>query len=53
MSKEAIAHFKAEVEEKVTASQAKLVAWESLKADPPGELKFSPIAAIPHKSKQF
>jgi hypothetical protein len=53
MSEEAIAHFKAEVEEKVTAGQAKLVAWESLKDDPPGELKISPIAAIPHKSKQF
>ncbi len=53
MSKEAIAHFKAEVEEKVTAGQAKLVAWESLKDDPPGELKISPIVAIPHKLKQF
>jgi hypothetical protein len=53
MSEEAIAHFKAEVKEKVTAGQAKLVAWESLKDDPPGELKIFPIVAIPHKSKQF
>jgi hypothetical protein len=53
MSEEAIAHFKAEVEEKVTVGQAKLVAWESLKDNPLGELKIYPIAAIPHKSKQF
>jgi hypothetical protein len=33
--------------------QAKLVAWDSIKEAPPVELKISPIAAIPHKSKQF
>jgi len=27
--------------------------WDSIKDDPPSELKISPIAAIPHKSKQF
>ena len=53
MSDEAIAHFKAEVEEKVRIGQAKLVAWHTIKDDPPPELKISPIAAIPHKSKQF
>jgi hypothetical protein len=53
MSEEAIAHFKEEVAEKVKVGQAKVVAWESLKDDPPVELKISPIAAIPHKSKQF
>jgi hypothetical protein len=53
MSEEAIAHFKEEVVEKVKVGQAKVVAWESLKDDPPVELKISPIAAIPHKSKQF
>ncbi len=53
MSDKAIAHFKAEVEEKVKIGQAKLVAWDSIKDNPSVELKISPIAAIPHKSKQF
>jgi len=53
LSDEAIAHFKAEVDEKVRIGQAKLVAWDAIKDDPPPELKISPIAAIPHKSKQF
>jgi hypothetical protein len=53
MSEEAIAHFKEEVAEKVKVGQAKVVAWESLKDYPPVEQKISPIAAIPHKSKQF
>ena len=53
LSDEAIAHFKAEVGDKVRSGQAKLVAWDSIKDNPPPELKISPIAAIPHKSKQF
>ena len=53
LSDEAIAHFKAEVDKKVRTGQAKLVAWDSIKDNPPPELKISPIAAIPHKSKQF
>ena len=52
-SDEAIAHFKAEVDDKVKSGQAKLVSWDSIKDNPPAELKISPIAAIPHKSKQF
>ncbi len=53
MSDDAIVHFEAEVAEKVKSGQAKLVAWMSIKDNPPTELKISPIAAIPHKSKQF
>jgi hypothetical protein len=53
MSDDAIAHFKAEVKEKVKMGQAKLVVWDSIKDNPPAELKISPIVAIPHKSKQF
>jgi hypothetical protein len=49
----AIAHFKGEVEEKVSIGQAILVAWDSIKDIPPPELKILPIAAIPHKSKQI
>ena len=53
LSNEAITHFKAEVDDKeVSAGQAKLIAWDSIKDNPPPELKISPIAAIPHKSKQ-
>jgi hypothetical protein len=50
---EAIAHFKAKVDKKVRIGQAKLVAWDSINDNPPPELKISPIAAIPHKSKKF
>ena len=53
LSGEAIAHFKAEVDEKVKKGQAKVVSWDAIKANPPENLKISPIAAIPHKSKQF
>jgi hypothetical protein len=53
LSNEAIDHFQAEVAKKVKMGQAKLVAWDSIKEAPPVELKISPIAAIPHKSKQF
>jgi hypothetical protein len=49
----AIAHFRAEVDEKVKSGQAKLVVWDSIKDNPPVELKIFPVAAIPHKSKQF
>jgi hypothetical protein len=53
LSDDAIAHFQAEVTEKVRIGQAKVVAWNAIKDNPPPELKISPIAAIPHKSKQF
>ena len=33
--------------------QAKLVLWDDIKHNPPPQLKISPIAAIPHKSKAF
>jgi len=53
LSDEAIAHFRAEVDKKVKSGQAKLVAWDSIKDNPPAELKISPIVAIPHILKQF
>jgi hypothetical protein len=53
LSNNPIAHFRAEVNKKVKIEQAKLVAWDSIKDNPSAELKISPIAAIPHKSKQF
>ena len=53
LSPAAIKHFKAEAEEKVQTKQARLVLWDKIKDNPPPELKISPIAAIPHKSKEF
>ena len=53
LSPEAIAHFAEESAEKVRVGQAKLVLWDDIKDDPPPQLKISPIAAIPHKSKAF
>jgi hypothetical protein len=50
---EAIAHFAEEVAEKVHTNQARIVAWDNIKDNPPRELEISPIAAIPHKSKAF
>ena len=40
-----------EVAEKVKIGQARLIPWDSIKDDPPAELKVSPIAMIPHKSR--
>ena len=53
LSPEAIAHFAKESAEKVRVGQAKLVLWNDIKDNPPPQLKVSPIAAIPHKSKAF
>ena len=39
--------------EKVHTKQARLVECDTIKDNPPLELKISPIAAIPHKSKAF
>ena len=52
-SPKVIAHFKAEAAGKVRTNQAWLVLWDSIKDNPPKELKISPIAAIPHKSKDY
>jgi hypothetical protein len=53
LSPEAITHFKEEAAEKVRTNQAHLVHWDDIKDNPPPELKISPIAAIPYKSKDF
>jgi hypothetical protein len=52
-SPEAREHFRQEVQEKVACGQARLVKWDDIKNDPPPQLKISPVAAIPHKSKAF
>ena len=53
MSPDALTHFASEIEEKLRTNQARLVPWDDIKDDPPRQLKISPIAAIPHKSKAF
>jgi len=41
---EALTHF---------AEEIRIVPWDDIKDNPPAQLKISPIAAIPHKSKAF
>ena len=53
LTDDAIQHFAAEVLEKVATGQAKVVNWDDIKENPPPQLKISPVAAIPHKSKAF
>jgi hypothetical protein len=53
LSPNALAHFVEESAAKITAGQAKLFLWDDIKHNPPPQLKISPIAAIPHKSKAF
>jgi len=50
---EAIACLRAETLKKVEASLARLVLWDDLKDNIPSNLKISPLAAIPHKSRPF
>jgi hypothetical protein len=50
---EAIAQMAEEVADKVRIGQARLVSWDEIKDNPPPELKISPLAMIPHKSRRF
>ena len=43
----------AEPNTKVKNSFAKVLKWKDIKDNPPPNLKVSPIAAIPHKSREF
>jgi len=53
LSAEALKHFREEAREKVATGQATIVNWDKIKDNPPPQMKVSPIAAIPHKSKAF
>jgi hypothetical protein len=50
---EAVEQLEIEVADKVKKGQAWLVLWDDIKKNPPKELKISPIAMIPHKSRKF
>lgn len=53
MEPEASSQLRAESLEKAAQGFCRLVPWNDVKDDPPANLKFSPIAAIPHKSRAF
>ena len=50
---EAIAAYQEEIKEKIERGQAKVVLWDDIKDDPPKQLKISPLAMVPHKSRLF
>ena len=49
----AAAALRKEVQEKVSQGYARLIPWDQLKLDLPKNIRISPIAAIPHKSRDF
>ena len=50
---DALEHFATEVANKVAKGQARVVLWDDIKHDHPKQLKISPVAAIPHKSRAY
>ena len=50
---EAIAAYQEEIKEKITKGQTKVVLWDDIKDNPPKQLKVSPLAMVPHKSRLF
>src|SRR5210317_324979 len=50
---EAIEYFKSEIQQKVETGQARIVDWDEIKDNLPPELKLSPLALVPHKSRKF
>lgn len=51
LSPEAATQLRDETLEKANQGYARLVLWDDIKHNPPANLKVSPIAAIPHKSR--
>ena len=50
---DAMAQLDSEVAEKVSNGQARVVNWNDIRHDPPPQLKISPIAMVPHKSRPY
>ena len=48
-----MAQLKRETEEKVRTGQAKIIRWNDIKHDFPKQLKVSPVAMVPHKSRKW
>ena len=53
MDPKAIAQLKGEIEGKVKEKQCKVILWDDIKDNPPKQMKVSPLAMIPHKSRGF
>ncbi len=49
----AIERFAEEVQDKVDKGQARVVLWDEIKGSHPRQIKVSPVAAIPHKSRAY
>ena len=49
----AAAALRKEVQEKVAQGYARLIPWTDLRQNLPTNIRISPIAAIPHKSRDF
>ena len=50
---DAAIQFRREVEEKQALKFCRIVKWKDIKDRPPRQLKVSPIAAVPHKSRGY
>ncbi len=50
---DAIIHFANEVTSKVNKGLAQVVLWDDIKTNHPRQLKVSPVAAMPHKSRAY
>ena len=50
---DAFTYLKLEAQEKVNMGYAKIVKWKDIKDNIPQELKISPAAMIPHKTRKF
>ena len=52
-SPDAIQAIAAETQERIAAGICQAVPWNTIKTNPPPNLKISPLAAIPHKTRLF
>jgi hypothetical protein len=50
---DAIKHFAEELADKVARGQARIVLWDNIKHNHPRQLKVSPVAEMPHKSRAY
>ena len=48
-----ISQIQVEARKKVAQGFATIVRWDDIKQNPPSSLKFSPLAMIPHKSREY
>ena len=50
---DAISKIQAKEREKSAQGFTTIVRWDDIKQNPPSNLKFSPLAMIPHKSRKY